>query len=174
MFTDNISVREDCRWADQEILHSKISSKSWPLAVKSPAQSLDCRANSYHIHLNTLGFHGYGEEISQNCPCPLCLINTFFSGTLPPSCHSASSNPPSWRRHCSRNSRTPVSPNSCSNRRSLGRKMAINFTVPKVHLLHLLFLVVLLSSANLFTEYVLSLFSLFLFFQPLNLLGIGW
>ena len=39
--------------------------------------------------------------------------------------------------------------------------MAINFTVPKVHLLHLLFLVVLLSSANLFTEYVLSLFSLF-------------
>ena len=82
--------------------------KSWPLAVKSPGQSLDYRANSYHIHLNTLGFHGYNEEISQNCPRSLCPINTSFFGTLPPSCHSASSNPPSWQRHCSRNSRTPA------------------------------------------------------------------
>ena len=32
--------------------------------------------NSLHIHLNTLGFHGYGEEISQNCPCSLYPINT--------------------------------------------------------------------------------------------------
>jgi len=61
--TGNITVRENYRWTDQAILHSKISSKS-PLAVKSPAQSLDYRANSYHIHLNTLRFHGCGKEIS--------------------------------------------------------------------------------------------------------------
>ena len=63
-------------------------SRLWPLSVKSPAQSLDYRANSYHIHLNTLGFHGYGEEISQICPCPFCPINSSFSGTPSPSHHS--------------------------------------------------------------------------------------
>ena len=55
-------------------------SRLWPLPVKSLAQSLDYRANSYHIHLSILGFHGYGEEISQICPCPFCPINSSFSG----------------------------------------------------------------------------------------------
>ena len=104
----NITVRENCRWTDQAILHSKISSKLWPLAVKSPAQSLDYRANSYHIHLNTLGFHGCSKEISQICPCPFCPINTSFSATLSPSCYSTASSPLSRRRHCLRTPRTPA------------------------------------------------------------------
>jgi len=86
----NITVRDNCRWTDQAILHSKISS---PLTVKSSAQSLDCHANSYHIHLNTLGFHGCGKEISQICPCPYCPINTSFFVTPSPSCHSIAQNP---------------------------------------------------------------------------------
>jgi len=101
----NITIRENCRWADQAILHSKISLKSWPHAIKSSAQSLDYRANSYHIHLNTLGFHGCGKEISQICPCLFCPINTSFSGT-PPSCHSTAPNPISWWRHYPRTPRT--------------------------------------------------------------------
>jgi len=88
----NITVRENCRWTDQAILYSEISLKSWPLAVKSPAQSLDYRANSYHIHLNTFGFHGCGKEISQICPSPFRPINTSFSGTPSPSYHSTAQN----------------------------------------------------------------------------------
>ena len=107
-------------------LCSKISLKL-PLAVKSPAQSLDYRANSYHIHLNTLRFHGCGKEISQIWPCPFCPINTSLSGTLLPSYHSTGSNPPSWRWHCSRTSRTPISS-------FLREEMAINFVVPEVNL----------------------------------------
>jgi len=77
--------------------------------------------NSYHIHLNTFGFHRYGKEISQNCPCSLHPINTTFLGTLRSSCHPASSIPPSWRWHCSRNSRTParISSNDSSSPQSL-------------------------------------------------------
>ena len=63
-------------------------SRLWPLPVKSPAQSLDYRANSYHIHLSTLELHGYGKEISQICPCPFCPINSSLSGTPSPSHHS--------------------------------------------------------------------------------------
>ena len=63
-------------------------SRLWPLLAKSPVQSLDYRANSYHIHLSVLGFHGYGEEISQICLCPFCPINSSFSGTPSPSHHS--------------------------------------------------------------------------------------
>ena len=70
------------------------------------AQSLDYRANSYHIHLNTLGFHGCGKEISQICPCPFCLINTSFSGTPSSSQHSTAQNLLSWRRHYPRTPRT--------------------------------------------------------------------
>ena len=99
MLIGNITVREDCRRTDQVILHSKISS---PLAVKSPAQSLDYRANSYHVHLNTLGFHGCGKEISRICPRPFCPINTSFSGTLPPSHHLIAPHLLPWRRHCLR------------------------------------------------------------------------
>jgi len=85
--------------------------------------------NGYHIHLNTYGFHGYSEEISQIYPCPLCLINTSFFGTLPPSCHSTASNPPFWRRHYSRTSRTTsrISPNNLLSLRffpPLGKKWA--------------------------------------------------
>ena len=103
MLIGNITVRKDCRWTDQAILHSKISS---PLAIKSPAQSLDYHVNSYHIHLNTLRFHRYGKEISRICHWPFCPINTSFSGTSPPSFHSTASNAPSWRRHCLRTPRT--------------------------------------------------------------------
>jgi hypothetical protein len=102
----NITVRESCRWTDQEILHSEISPKPRPPTVKSPVQSLDYRANSYHIYLNTLGFHGCGKEISQICPYPFCPINTSFSGTPSPSCHSTAQNPLSWRRHHPRTPRT--------------------------------------------------------------------
>ena len=85
-------------------------SRLWPLPVKSPAQSLDYRANSYHIFLSTLGFHGYGEEISQICPCPFCSINSSFSGTPSPSHHSTAPTPLSRRRRCSRAPRTPTKP----------------------------------------------------------------
>ena len=184
MLIGNITVRENCRWTDQAILHSKISSKSWPLAVKSPVQSLDYRANSYHIHLNTLRFHGCGKEISQICPCPFCPINTSFSGTLPPSCHSTASNPPPWRRHCSRTSRTParisftifwvfdlflpLGRNGHQLRRPWGQ-----LTIPLLFILWLYSC----SSANLFTEHPFSSFFLFsisfLFLHPPNPLGIG-
>jgi len=125
-FIGNITVRENCRWADQAILHSEISSKSWPLAVKSPAQSLDYHANSYHIHLNTLGFHGCGKEICQICPYSFCPINTSFSGTPSPSYHSTSQNLLSWRRHYPRTPRisarasstNPPSLQSSSSRRN--------------------------------------------------------
>ena len=80
----------------------------WPLPVKSSAQSLDYRANSYHIYLSTLGFHGYGEEISQIYPCPLCPINSSFSGTPSPSHHSTASTLLFWQRRSSRAPRTPT------------------------------------------------------------------
>ena len=130
----NITIRGNCRWTDQEIPHSEISPKSWPLAVKSLAQSLDYRANSYHIYLNTLGFHRCGKEISEICPCPFCPINTSFSGT-PPSCHSTAQNPLSRRRHHPRTPRTSTKAfftNFSSLRSSSRKKMAINFTVPEV------------------------------------------
>ena len=46
--------------------------------------------NSYHIHLNTLKFHGYGKEISQKYPCSLYPINTSFLSTLSSPCHPPS------------------------------------------------------------------------------------
>jgi len=118
-------------------LRSEISPKLRPLAVKSPVQSLDYRVNSYHIHLNTLGFHGCGKEISQICPCPFRPINTSFSDTPSPSCHSLAQNLLSWRRHYARTPRTSskvffIIPqvfnlHSCE-------EMAINFVVPEVSL----------------------------------------
>jgi len=57
--------------------------KSWLLAVKSPVQSLDYRANSYHIHLNNLEFHGYGKEISQKYPYSFfCILFVPFTAVL--------------------------------------------------------------------------------------------
>ena len=82
----------------------------WPLPVKSPAQSLDYRANSYHIYLSTLRFHGYGEQISQICPCPFCPINSSFSGTPSPPHHSTAPTPLSRRRRCLRAPRSPTKP----------------------------------------------------------------
>ena len=160
-----LPFRENCRWTNQEILYGEISPKSWSLAVKSPAQSLDYRANSYHIYLNTLEFHGCGKEISQICPCPFCPINTSFSGTPSPSCHSSAQNPLLRRRH---HPRTPRSSTKAfftnlpslrsSSLREHGHQLHRawgQFTTP--------FFIPLLyfySSAILFTEY----FSLFLFF----------
>ena len=46
------------------------------------------------------------QEISQICPCPFCPINTYFSGTPSPSCHSTAQNPLSRRRHHPRFPRT--------------------------------------------------------------------
>jgi len=74
-------------------------------------QSFDYRANSYHIYLNTLGFHGCGKEISQICPCSFCPIKTSFSGTPSPSCHSTAQNP-LRRWHHPRTPRTPTKPSS--------------------------------------------------------------
>jgi len=112
-------------------------SRSWPLPVKSPAQSLDYRANSYHIYLSILGFHGDDEGISQICPRPFCPINTSFSGTPPPSHHSTAPTLLSWRRHCSRAPRTPTK-TSFNNSQVFDllpcKKMAINFAVPEVSL----------------------------------------
>jgi len=53
-------------------------SRSRLLPIKSPAQSLDYRANSYHIHLSILGFHGYGEE--SNLPLPVLSYKYFLLG----------------------------------------------------------------------------------------------
>ena len=78
------------------------------LRVKSPAQSLDYRANSYHILLSILGFHGYGEVISRIYPCPFCPINSSFSGTPSPSHHSTVPTPSFWRRRFSRSPGTPT------------------------------------------------------------------
>ena len=91
--------------------------------------------NSYHIHLSILGFHGYGEEISQICHCPFCPINSSFSGTPFPSHHSTAPTLLFWRQHCSR---TPgiLARTSSNNRRVFDLlpcdKMAINFIVPEV------------------------------------------
>jgi len=162
----NITVRENCRWADQAILHSKISPKSWPLAVKSPAQSLDYRTNSYHIHLNTLGFHGCGKEISQICPYPFCPINTSFSGTPSPPCHSTAQNPLPWWRHCPRTPRTsarasftnPPSLRSSSSWRN-GHQLRRSWGQSTILLLFVL-LLYSYSSAIPFTEYPFFLFIL--------------
>ena len=78
------------------------------LPVKSPVQSLDYRANSYHIFLSILGFHGYGEVISQIYPCPFRPINSSFSGTPSPSHHSTAPTLLLWQRRCSRAPRTPA------------------------------------------------------------------
>ena len=167
---DNITVRENYRWTDQAILHSKISSKLWPLAVKSPAQSLDYRANSYHIHLNTLGFHGCGKEISQVCPCLFCPINTSFSGTLSPSCHSTASSLLSWRRHCLRTPRTPARASHQSSKSSISPLPREEWPSTSLFLrsaYHPSFILLLYpcSSTNLVTEYF---FLLFLFLHPLS------
>jgi len=115
----------------------------WPLPVKSSAQSLDHRANSYHIYLSTLGFHGYGKEISQICPCPFCPINSSFSGTPSPSHHSTAPTLLPWRRRCLRAPRSPTKtflhqPQVFDH--LLREEMAINFAVPEVssppHLLY--------------------------------------
>ena len=156
MFIGNITVRENCRWADQAILYSEISSKPWPLAVKSPAQSLDYRVNSYHIHLNTLGFHGCGKEISQICPSPFCPINTSFSGTPSP---SYSRNLLSWWRHYPKTPRTsarasftnPPSLRSSSSRGN-GHQLRRSWGQSTILLLFAL-LLCSCSSAIPFTEY---------------------
>ena len=117
-------------------------SRSWPLPVKSPAQSLDYRANSYHIYLSTLGFHGCDKEINQICPCPFCPINTSFSGTPSPSHHSRTPTLLFWRQHCSIAPRTPTR-TSFNNPRVFDllpcQKMAVNFIVPEVSSTSLLY-----------------------------------
>jgi len=92
--------------------------------------------NSYHIHLSTLGFHGCGKEISQICLCPFCLINTLFSGTPSPSCHSTAQKNHflggGTTRGLQELHRRHSSPISQVFDLLLCKKMAINFTVPEV------------------------------------------
>ena len=98
-------------------------------------QSLDYRANSYHIHLSTLGFHGCGEEISQICPCPFCPINTPFFGTPSPPCHSIapkSTFTAAALPEDSNNFNKGLS--SPTPKSSICEEMAINFIVPEVSL----------------------------------------
>ena len=145
-------------------------SRLWSLPVKSLTQSLDYRANSYHIHLSTLWFHGYGEEISQICPFPFCPINSSFSGTPSPSHHSTTPTPLFWRRRCSRAPRTPTKPflhqpqslQSSSSRRD-GHQLYCSrgqfITLP------LVFLPYPCSSAIYFTEHS-PFFSFVLLFIP--------
>ena len=121
-------------------------------------ESLDYRANSYHIHLNTLRFHGCGKEISQICPCPFCPINTSFSGT-PPSYHSTAQNPLFWRWHCPRVPRTsarasftnPPSLQSSSSQRN-GHQLRRSWGESTIFFLFAL-LLYSYSSAIPFTEY---------------------
>ena len=98
-------------------------SRLWSLPVKSPTQSLDYRANSYHIHLSTLELHGYGEETIQICPCLFCPINSSFSGTPSPSHHSTAPAsislvvaPFEDSKKSSKNFLQPQSPQSSSSR----------------------------------------------------------
>ena len=168
----NITIRENCRWTDQAILYSEISPKSWPLAVKSPAQSLDYRANSYHIHLNTLRFHGCGKEISQICPCPFCFINTSFSGTPSPSYHSTAQNLLFWRRHCLRAPSSLLHQSSKSSILFLAKKWpsTSSFLRSVYHAFSFRTFAVLLFICDSF--YWVPFFFL-LFFHPQNFLGFG-
>ena len=84
--------------------------KSWLLIVQSPVQSFDYRANSYHIHLNTLEFHGYSKEISQKYPRSLYPINTSFLSSPSPPCHSSSPKLISLAVVLTKSSRTSTKP----------------------------------------------------------------
>jgi len=149
-------------------------SRLWPLPVKSPAQSLDYHANSYHIHLNTLGFHGYGEEISQICPYTFCPINSSFSGTPSSLHHSTALTPLFWRRRFSRAPRTPTKPflhQLQSLRSSFSRGDGHQLCCPRGQfiILSLVFSPYPCSSAIYFTEH--SYFFLLFFFLPQKPLG---
>ena len=147
-------------------------SRLWPLPVKSSAQSLDYRANSYHIHLSTLGFHGYGEEISQIYPCPFCPTNSSFSSTPSPSHHSTASTLLFWWRCCLRAPRTPTR-TPFNNPRAFNflpcEKMAINFIVPEVSSTSLLYF----HCTTVHQQFILlNMFFFFcLSFYPQKLLG---
>jgi len=126
--------------------------------VKSSAQSLDYRANSYHIHLSTLGFHGYCEEISQIYPCPFCPINSSFSGTPSPSHHSTAPILLFWRRRCSRAPRTPMKtflhqPQSSRSSSSQGNGHQLHCSQGQFITLPFVFLPYPCSSAIYFTEH---------------------
>ena len=148
-------------------------SGSWPLPVKSPAQSLDYRANSYHIYLSTLGFHGYGEEISQMCPCPFCPISSSFSGTPSPSHHPTAPTPLSRRRRCSKAPRTPTKPflhqpQSLRPSFSQGEGHQLRCSRGQFIILSLVLLLYSCSSAIHFTEHTSFSFFVLLFTLKTN------
>jgi len=74
------------------------------------------RLPSNHLHnplitvrtvtISTRASSDFTDEISQIFSCPFFPINTSFSGTPSPSCHSTAQNPLSWRRHYLRTPRT--------------------------------------------------------------------
>jgi len=111
------------------------------LAIKSPTQSLDCRANSYHIHLNNLDLYARGREISPECPCFNQPINTFPPDAylLPPDSNLQHLLSPA--AILTSNRVTPTSknlpqqqPQISSYISILSKIMAINFNVPAVSL----------------------------------------
>ena len=81
-------------------------------SIKSPAQSLNYRVNSYHIHMNNLEFHGYGKEISQKYPYSSQPINTSFLSTHFLPYHSLSPSSFSPAATLTKSSRTPAISNS--------------------------------------------------------------
>ena len=150
-------------------------SKIMTACCQITAQSLDYRANSYHIHLNTLGFHGCGKEISRIYPCPFCPINTFFSGTPSPSCHSTAQNPLSRRRHYPRTPRTSTKaflhqPTSLRSSSLWGDGHQLRCSWGQLTILSSSLLLYSCSSAIRLTEY--SFFFLFIFY-PQKLLEFG-
>ena len=145
--------------------------KSRPLAVKSPAQSLDYRVNSCYIHLNTLEFHGYEKEISQKFPCSLYPINTSFIGTLSLPRHITSSKPISLAAALSKNPRTPANlPQWCVfDLLHLGRKCPSTSSSLRSIYFHLSPVIVRLYLLQLYLLSVFPSFPFFLFFQSSNL-----
>jgi len=145
--------------------------KSWLLAVKLLAHSLDYCANSYHIHLNTLAFHGYGKEISQKYPCSICPINTSFPGTLSSPCHppfldssSGGSSDEELTSPCNKNS--PKNPQVFDSF-DFGKNMTINFIVPEVNPSPFLYYNLFSSCKSTYLAFSSFLFPLF--FQSSNL-----
>ena len=131
--------------------------------------TLDYRANSYHIHLNTLGFHGCGKEISQICPYLFCHINISFSSTPSPSCHSIDPNLLSWRRQYPRTPRTStrISSNNPQGLRSLlpSRRNGHQLHRPRCQFIILFLFALLLYSCSFtipFTEHSFSSFRSFI------------
>ena len=113
--------------------------ESWLFTIRPTTQSLNYRANSYHIHVNNLNLHARGREISPQCPCSNQPINT----SLPNACLLPSD---SNLQHLLSPAATPTSNHAIPTSKNLSQQqpwisscvsilskiMAINFNVPAV------------------------------------------